>query len=101
MLIVVVHIHVKPDCIEAFKAATIDNASHSLKEPGIARFDFIQQADEPSRFLLIEAYRDAEAPAAHKKTDHYDRWREAVESMMAQPRFSVKYENVHPDEAGW
>lgn len=101
MLIVVVQIHVKPDCVEAFKAATIDNASHSLKEPGIARFDFIQQADDSTRFLLIEAYRDADAPAAHKKTDHYNRWRDAVEPMMAQPRFSVKYANVHPGDAEW
>lgn len=99
MLIVVVHIHVKPDCIEAFITATVDNVTNSLKEPGIARFDFIQQSDDPGRFLLIEAYRDAEAPALHKRTGHYARWRDTVESMMAQPRFSTKCVNIAPDAA--
>lgn len=101
MLIVHVNAHVKPEFIEAFKQATVANASQSVKEPGIARFDLIQQADDPSRFLLMEVYRTAQDPARHKETAHYAAWRDAVAPMMAEPRTSVKYANVYPGEEGW
>jgi (4S)-4-hydroxy-5-phosphonooxypentane-2,3-dione isomerase len=97
MLVVHVHVHVKPECVEAFKAATIANARESIKEPGIGRFDFAQQQDEPTRFVLVEAYRTPEAPAAHKETKHYQTWRDAVAPMMAEPRLSVKFSSVFPD----
>lgn len=101
MLIVHVFVHVKPDCIAAFEAASLDNARHSLQEPGIARFDVIQQADDPTRFVLVEAYRDADAPVRHKETAHYARWRDTVADMMAEPRSSVKYVNRFPVDPGW
>ena len=94
MLIVCVHVHVKPDCVEAFKHASVENAQASLQEPGIARFDVIQQRDDPTRFVLIEAYRTPDAPAQHKETAHYAKWRDAVALMMAEPRSSVKFSNV-------
>ena len=94
MLIVHVHVHVKPGCVETFKAASLENARHSVQEPGIARFDLIQQADDPTRFVLIEIYRDIPATAAHKETRHYQVWRDAVADMMAEPRSSVKYAEV-------
>lgn len=101
MLVVHVHVQVKPDCVEAFRAATLANAEASVKEPGIARFDVVQQLDDATRFVLIEAYRNDEAPARHKETAHYAKWRDAVASMMAQPRFSVKFKNVFPGDSGW
>lgn len=101
MLVVHVHVHVKPECVEVFRQATLDNARHSVQEPGIARFDVVQQADDPTRFVLVEAYRTSEATAAHKATAHYARWRDAVADMMAEPRTSMKYANVHPNDAGW
>jgi quinol monooxygenase YgiN len=101
MLVVHVHVKVKPDCIEAFKEITIENARQSLQEPGIARFDLAQQNDDPTRFVLVEAYRSAEATAAHKATPHYAAWRDRMESLMAEPRFSVKYSSVFPGEEGW
>ena len=101
MLIVHVHVHVKPESIEAFKQATLVNARHSVQEPGIARFDVIQSSDDPTRFVLVEVYRTADDPARHKETAHYAAWRDAVAEMMAEPRTSVKYHNVFPDDAGW
>ena len=101
MLVVHVHVRVTPECIEAFKAATIANAAASVKEPGIARFDVVQQADDPTRFVLVEVYRTAAAPAAHKATPHYATWRDTVAPMMAEPRTSVKYASVFPGDAGW
>ena len=101
MLVVAVHVHVKPDCIEAFRKATVENASNSVQEPGIARFDVIQQADDPTRFVLMEVYKTPEAPARHKETAHYARWRDTVADMMAEPRTSVKYTNVFPSDEGW
>jgi len=101
MLVVHVHVHVQPDAVEAFKAASLQNARQSVLEPGIARFDVVQQADDPTRFVLVEVYRTADAPAAHKATAHYAAWREAVETLMAEPRYSLKYANVFPDDAGW
>jgi (4S)-4-hydroxy-5-phosphonooxypentane-2,3-dione isomerase len=101
MLVVHVHVRVKPECIESFKAATLANARASVREPGIARFDVVQQADDPARFVLVEIYRTAAAPAAHKETSHYATWRDTVAPMMAEPRSSTKYANVFPDDAGW
>lgn len=101
MLIVHVFVHVKPESVEAFKAATLENARNSVQEPGIARFDVIQQQDDPTRFVLVEVYRTADDPARHKETAHYTIWRDTVADMMAAPRSSVKYGNVWPDERGW
>ena len=91
----------KPEGVEAFRAASIENARASVQEPGIARFDVIQSSEDPTRFVLVEAYRSAEAPAAHKATPHYARWRDAVADLMAEPRTSARYVNVAPDDAGW
>ena len=101
MLTVHVHIQVKPDQVEAFKAACIENSRNSVLEPGIARFDVLQQTDDPGRFALVEVYRDADAPAKHKETAHYSQWRDRVAPMMAEPRASVKFSNVFPDDNGW
>ncbi len=101
MHIVHVHIHVKPDQIEAFKTASLDNARNSVREPGIARFDFIQDAADASRFVLVEVYRTPEAAVRHKETAHYQTWRDTVASMMAEPRTGVKYINLFPDDQGW
>ena len=94
MLVVQVFVHVLAEHVAAFKAATLDNATNSVLEPGIARFDVLQQADDPTRFTLIEAYLTERAPAEHKTTAHYARWRDTVEPMMASPRTNVKYESV-------
>jgi len=101
MLVVHVHVQVKPESVEAFRAATLANALASVKEPGIARFDVVQQADDPTRFVLVEVYRDEQAPAKHKDTAHYAAWRDAVAPMMAQPRSSVKFTNLFPGDLGW
>ena len=94
MVIVHVHVHVKPESVEAFREASRENARHSVQEPGVALFNVLQQEDDPTRFLLIEIYRTAEGPARHKATAHYAAWRDAVEPMMAEPRRSVKYRGV-------
>ena len=101
MLIVHVHVQVKPECVEAFKSASLDNARLSVQEPGIARFDVVQQADDPTRFVLVEVYRTDAAPTAHKETAHYATWRDTVADMMAVPRQSTKFRNVFPEDAGW
>jgi (4S)-4-hydroxy-5-phosphonooxypentane-2,3-dione isomerase len=101
MHIVHVLVHVKPEHIEAFKAASLENARQSVQEPGIARFDVLQQQDDPARFVLVEVYRTADDPARHKETAHYAAWRDAVAPMMAEPRGAVKYHNVFPEETGW
>lgn len=101
MLVVHVHVHVKPECVEAFKAASLANARASIQEPGIARFDVMQQSDDPTRFVLVEAYRTPAAPTAHKETAHYAAWRDTVAPMMAGPRTSVKFGNVFPDDDQW
>lgn len=101
MLIVHVHVNVKPEFIDAFKQATIENARASVQEPGVARFDVIQQADNPSRFILVEVYRSAEAPLQHKETAHYAAWRDKVTSMMVEPRTGMKYSNIFPSDEGW
>jgi len=101
MLVVHVHVHVKPDQVDLFKAASIENARNSVQEPGIARFDVVQQQDDPTRFVLVEVYRTSDDPARHKETDHYKKWRDTVAEMMADARSAVKYENVFPDDQGW
>jgi (4S)-4-hydroxy-5-phosphonooxypentane-2,3-dione isomerase len=101
MLIIHVMIHVKPEHLEAFKAATLDNARHSVLEPGIARFDVIQQADDPTRLVLVEVYRDAGAPGRHHETAHYAAWRDAVKDMFVEPRTRVQYTNIFPNDGGW
>ena len=101
MFIVHVFVHVKLDKVEEFKSASMENAGNSVKEPGIARFDVIQQRDDPSRFVLVEVYRTADDPARHKETQHYQKWRDTVEDMMAEPRRAIKYQNIFPDGSGW
>ena len=101
MLIVHVFVEVVPGREEDFRLATVENARNSLLEPGIARFDVVQELSNPSRFLLVEAYRDDLAPTAHKETAHYRTWRETVEPWMAAPRSSTRYGEVHPDATAW
>jgi len=101
MLIVHVFVSVKKEYIEAFREASLENAKNSVKEPGIARFDVIQQNEDPSKFLLVEVYRTSDDPAKHKETDHYKKWRYTVEEMMAEPRQSIKYTNIFPEDQGW
>ncbi len=101
MLIVHVYAHVKPEHVEAFKAATAENARNSVQEPGIARFDVIQQKDDPTRFVLVEVYRTVEATDRHKQTAHYLTWRDTVGPMMAEPRTRVEYTNIYPPDQGW
>ena len=101
MFVVHVHVHVKPESVEVFKQATLENARNSVQEPGIARFDVLQQRDDPTRFVLVEVYRTNDDPGEHKKTAHYQTWRDTVADMMAEPRSSVKYDNVFPDDEGW
>ena len=101
MFIVQVHIHVKTECVEAFRAATLENARNSIQEPGVARFDVLQQQDDPTRFVLVEVYLTPEDPAKHKETAHYQAWRDEVVDMMAEPRSSVKYDNAFPADEGW
>ena len=101
MLIVHVHIHVKPECVGDFKAACIENAQKSIQEPGIARFDFIERQDDPNRFMLVEIYHTPEDALKHKETAHYAKWRDTVADMMAEPRQGIKYTNIHPGDDGW
>jgi quinol monooxygenase YgiN len=99
----VVHVHarVKLEAIEAFRGASIDNARHSVREPGVARFDVVQSTEDPTRFVLVEVYRTPDAPAAHKQTAHYARWRDAVADLMAEPRTAARYVNVAPEDSDW
>src|SRR6188472_3876332 len=97
MLIVHVFVHVLPHRVDDFIAASRENARNSVREPGIVRFDLVQQDDDPTRFLLIEIYRTPQDPARHKETAHYATWRDAVEPMMSEPRRSVKYHAIVPD----
>jgi len=96
MHIVHVHVRVKPEFVEAFKEATVENARHSVQEPGVARFEALQQTDDPSRFVLIEHYREPTDQAAHRETAHYLKWRDAVAPMMAEPRTPAKFTAVYP-----
>ena len=101
--LIVVHVsaHVLPDAVEAFRAASLDNARESVREPGVARFDVVQSTEDPTRFVLVEVYRTPDAPAAHKQTAHYARWRDAVADLMAEPRTSARYVNVFPEDGDW
>jgi autoinducer 2-degrading protein len=101
MYIVHVFVHVKPEYVEAFKKISIENASSSVKEPGIARFDVIQQADDPTYFVLVEVYRSPDAPPKHRETSHYKAWKTAAEMMMAEPRSRIQYDNIFPADKGW
>lgn len=101
MLIALVYCHVKPDRLDAFKAAAIENAGHSINEPGVVRFDVIQQQEDPTRFVLVEVYRDADAQASHKQSPHYFKWLDTVPDLLVEPRYGVQYDNVFPDEQGW
>ena len=101
MNIVHVHVHVKPEFVEAFKQATLENASNSVLEEGIARFDVLQQNNDPTRFILVEVYKTVEAPAAHKETAHYAKWHDTVAEMMAEPRQGIKFNNIYPEDSGW
>ncbi len=101
MFIVHVFVHVKSDQVQAFKSATVENAINSIKEPGVACFDIIQQMDDPTRFVLVEVYRTPDDPGRHKETAHYQKWRDSVADMMAEPRSALKYHNIFPDEQGW
>lgn len=101
MFVTHVQVRVKPEAVDAFLQATRENARQSVREPGIARFDVVQNLDDPTHFVLVEAYRHADAPAAHKETAHYQTWRATVESMMAEPRRSQKFSNCFPDDSGW
>ena len=99
--IALVHVHVKPDRVDAFREASLLNASESRREPGVKRFDVIQETEDPTRFVLVEVFRDPGAAAAHRETAHYQRWRDTVADMMAEPRTNRKYVNASPDDSGW
>lgn len=101
MFIAHVSVHVRPEFIDAFREATLENARNSVQEPGVARFDVIQRVDDPAWFTLVEVYRNADAPAQHKATQHYLTWRDAVAPMMAEPRTSIQFRNIFPDDPGW
>jgi len=99
--IVHVSVHVKPEQVEAFGRAAAENASHSVNEPGCARFDVVQSADDPTRFVLVEAYYSEADVVKHKATPHYAKWRDTVADMMAEPRVGTRYVNVFPADDGW
>jgi len=101
MFILAVHARVKPEHVEAFCEATLENARESRREPGVARFDVLQDLDDPTRFTLIEVYRTPDDPARHKETAHYAKWRDAAEDMLAEPRTRARYRNLAPDDPGW
>jgi quinol monooxygenase YgiN len=101
MLISHINVHVKPEFRDAFLAATLENARQSVKEPGIARFDVLQHASDQNRFIFIEVYRYSAAPAEHKAMAHYQKWRDTVADMMAEPRANVQYTNIFPGDEGW
>jgi len=101
MFIVHVFVHVKPEFVDEFRTVTTENAKNSILEPGITRFDIVQQQDDPTRFVLVEVYRTYEDPAKHKLTEHYIRWRDTVSDMMVEPRTSIKFNNVFPEDEGW
>lgn len=102
LLAVHVFVSVKPGTEEAFKTASLDNARASVEEPGVARFDVLQNLEHPTKFLLVEVYSNTNAPAEHKNTAHYARWRDTVADMMAEPRSALKYSNCFPfQDANW
>ena len=101
MNIVLVHVHVKPEIVDAFKQVTVENASQSVKEEGIERFDVIQQVDDSTRFILVEVYKTDKASFAHKETAHYAKWRDTVAEMLVEPRQGIKYSNIYPEDSNW
>ena len=98
MIVTCVHVHVKPEHTESFIEASVLNHKGSVKEPGNLRFDFVQQTDDPTRFLLYEAFESEEAVLIHKTMDHYLKWRDTVKDMMAEPRYGIKYNILEPKE---
>ncbi|HUX58022.1 MAG TPA: antibiotic biosynthesis monooxygenase [Bacteroidales bacterium] len=102
MIVICVYVHVKSDAVNSFINATVTNHLESVKEPGNLRFDFIQQSDDPCRFMIYEAYESEEAAASHKNTDHYLKWRDTVKDFMVEPRQGIKYNILVPnDRAKW
>jgi len=101
MHILLVHIHIKEEFLDEFKAATLDNARNSAREAGVVRFDVLQQADDPTKFTLVEVYRTPADHGSHRETAHYLRWRDSVSAMMAEPRIGVKYFNLFPEDINW
>ena len=101
MLVVHIQVHVKPEFVEAFKEASVENARNSVLEPGVARFDIVQQATDPARFVFVEVYRSPDAVAQHRETAHYLTWRDKAAPMMAEPRSRMEYSNVFPGDEGW
>lgn len=101
MHIVLVHVHVKPEFVEAFREVALDNARNSVQEPGVARFDVLQEAEDATRFTLFEVYRTSEDVGKHKQTAHYARWYDRVAEMTVEPRKGITYRNVFPGDAGW
>jgi (4S)-4-hydroxy-5-phosphonooxypentane-2,3-dione isomerase len=95
-LAVLVYVHVLPESVEAFRVASLANAAASIREPGIVRFDVMQETADPTCFVLVEVYRGQEGAAAHKQTTHYQAWRDTVAPMMAEPRTSKSYATVTP-----
>lgn len=101
MVIIHVHVHVRPGYVEDFIEASLQNAKNSIQESGVARFDVMQSQDDPTKFVLVEVYRSTEDPMRHKETTHYQEWRDRVAEMMAEPRKGIKYTNLFPEDAGW
>ncbi|NLO00857.1 MAG: antibiotic biosynthesis monooxygenase [Bacteroidales bacterium] len=101
MIILQVFVHVKKERVGDFKKATTENARNSIKEPGVARFDVIQQQDDPTRFVLVEVYRKPEDPAKHKETDHYKKWVSEVADMLSEPRTRNQFINIYPNDEEW
>ncbi len=98
MIVTCVYVHVKSSALNDFIEASVLNRKGSVKEPGNLRFDFVQQADDPTHFMLYEAFESEEAVLAHKSTDHYLKWRDTVKEMMAETRYGVKYNILEPKE---
>jgi (4S)-4-hydroxy-5-phosphonooxypentane-2,3-dione isomerase len=101
MYVIHVQVHVKPWAVEAFRTATLANARASVQEPGLARFDVVQQRDDPTRFVLVEAYRTPEDHGLHRQTAHYAAWAAAVADLMAEPRSAVKFASAFPEDGAW
>ena len=101
MLVVHVFVSVKKENLDEFIEATKENAMNSINEPGVARFDFSQQQHDPTKFCLVEIYKTVEDAGKHKATAHYAKWRDTVVDMMAEPRYSVKYNNILPTDENW
>jgi len=101
LLVVHVEARVKPEAVESFRRATLENAARSREEPGVVRFDVVQDREDATRFVFVEVYRGEPAAAAHKETAHYRAWRDAVAPLMAEPRRSRRFAAVSPDAAAW